>query len=359
MTDTTTTSSAVRRREPRFALPPGSEATAPPERRGLARDAVRLLVASPGGVEHTVFHALHEHLQAGDLLVVNTSATLPAAVDGVRGSGGRRPVHVASELDDGSWVVEVRRTDNSGPQTDLQAGEVLELTGSQRIRVQEAYPDPGAGSSRLWRVTAEPRRDRVSYLLDHGRPIRYGYLTEPWPLGDLQNVYALQPGSAEMPSAGRPLSRRLLVRLMAKGVVIAPIVLHTGVSSPEKHEPPMPERFEVPADTARLVTLAREAGRRVVAVGTTSARALESAVTSDGSVVATEGWTEVVLSRGRPARVVTGLVSGLHEPEASHLMLLEAVAGADLVTTAYRAAVAERYLWHEFGDSMLFLPALP
>ncbi len=157
-----------------------------------------------------------------------------------------------------------------------------------------------------------------------------------------------------MPSAGRPITRRVLVDLMARGVVVAPIVLHTGVSSPEKHELPMPEPFDVPAATARLVNVTRESGGRVVAVGTTSVRALESAADpgrpGDG---ARQGWTDLVLSSDRPARVCTGLISGLHEPEASHLLLLEAVAGPDLVAAAYRAVVVERYLWHEFGDSML------
>jgi S-adenosylmethionine:tRNA ribosyltransferase-isomerase len=146
------------------------------------------------------------------------------------------------------------------------------------------------------------------------------------------------------------------VRLMARGVVFAPIVLHTGVSSPEKHEPPMSERYDVPAATARLVNLTRASGGRVVAVGTTSVRALETVADASGRVAAGSGWTDLVLGPARPARVCTGLVSGLHEPEASHLLLLEAVAGGDLVAAAYRAAVAERYLWHEFGDSMLFLP---
>jgi S-adenosylmethionine:tRNA ribosyltransferase-isomerase len=342
----------------RFALPAGSQATAPAERRGLARDGVRLLVARPGGIEHTIFRSLADHLAPGDLLVVNTSATLPAAVDGLRDNGVRGPVHVATALDDGSWVVEFRRTDNSGPQTDVRPGELVEITGGQRLLVAGAYPEAGVIGSRLWRVEPIPGRDRVAYLLDHGRPIRYGYLVDRWPLGDLQNVYALEPGSAEMPSAGRPLSRRVLVGLMAKGVVVAPIVLHTGVSSPERHEPPMPEHFEVSEATARLVNLASTTGRRVVAVGTTSARALESVSDARGIVSAGSGWTNLVLSQARPARVVTGLVSGLHEPEASHLMLLEAVAGPELVAAAYRAAVAERYLWHEFGDSMLFLPAL-
>jgi S-adenosylmethionine:tRNA ribosyltransferase-isomerase len=218
---------------------------------------VRLLVARPSGLEHTVFRSLGEHLLPGDLLVVNTSATLPAAVDGLRPDGRQGPVHVAAQLDDGSWVVEVRRADNRGPQSDLHAAEVIELTGGQTVAVLEPYPDAAAGASRLWRVRPTPSRERVHYLLDHGRPIRYGYLSGSWPLGDLQNVFAVTPGSAEMPSAGRPLTRRVLVALMAAGVAVAPITLHTGVSSMEKHDPPMPEWYDVPAATARLPTSRR------------------------------------------------------------------------------------------------------
>ncbi len=341
---------------PRFVLPEGSDATAPPERRGVDRDGVRLLVAGRAGIEHTVFRRLADHLHPGDLLVVNTSATLPAAVDGVRTNGVRGPVHVATGLDDGSWVVEFRRTDNSGAQTDLSVGEVVGLSGGLDVRIGSAFPDEQAASARLWRVTPSPAQDRLLYLREHGRPVHYGYLNRAWPLSDLQNVYARQPGSAEMPSAGRPLSRELLVELMSTGVVVAPVVLHAGLSSPDKHEPPAAEPFEVPAATACLVNTTRDAGGRVVAVGTTSVRALESVAETTGRVTAGSGWTDLLLSPARPARVCTGLVSGLHEPEASHLLLLEAVAGPELVATAYREAVAERYLWHEFGDSMLLLP---
>jgi S-adenosylmethionine:tRNA ribosyltransferase-isomerase len=200
--------------------------------------------------------------------------------------------------------------------------------------------------------------DRIDFLRRHGRPISYHYVDGAYPIEDYQTVYAKVPGSAEMASAGRPFTERLLVALMTSGITIAPVTLHAGVSSPEAHEPPLPEWFEVPADTARLVCSARRAGRRVVAVGTTVTRALESATSPHGCVHATAGWTDLVLGPDRPARVVSGLITGLHAPEASHLLLLEAVAGHDLVTDAYDAAVEQRYLWHEFGDSTLFLPPL-
>lgn len=322
-----------------------ASATLTPEARGLARDEVRLAVVTPGGTEHAVVRDLPRWLAPGDLLVVNTSATLPSAVDTAYGA-----VHVSTELDDGAWVVELRRADGHGHRTP-STGEVVALPGGVRLRIDRPHPD---GQTRLWRATSLPRMRRVAYLADHGRPIRYSYLERPVPLEDLQNVYATSPGSAEMPSAGRPLTRELLVELMAAGVVVAPLVLHTGVASQESHEPPQPEWFSVPAHTARLVKLTKRSGGRVLAVGTTVVRALESA--GDGR---SEGWTPLVLGPDRPARVVDGLLTGLHEPEASHLHLLEAVAGRTLVDRGYTDLSAEgapSYLWHELGDSMLLLP---
>jgi S-adenosylmethionine:tRNA ribosyltransferase-isomerase len=341
----------------RFVLGPDREAAAPPERRGLARDGVRLLVAEPGRISHRRFPDLPDHLEPGDLLVVNTSATLPAALDARRSGGAPTVVHVSTTLDDGSWVVEPRRPD--GPDRTVVTGDVLTLDDGVGLELVTPYPEPDATVTRLWRARTRPERDAAAFLAAHGRPIGYGYLAASYPLAEYQTVYATVPGSAEMASAGRPFTERLLVRLMARGVVVAPTVLHAGVSSPEKHEPPMPERFTVPAPTARLVNETRAAGGRVVAVGTTVVRALETAADPDGTVHPADGWTDLVLGPERPARAVSGLVTGLHAPEASHLLLLEAVAGPELVGRAYDAAVAHGdYLWHEFGDSTLFLGAL-
>jgi S-adenosylmethionine:tRNA ribosyltransferase-isomerase len=210
---------------------------------------------------------------------------------------------------------------------------------------------------RLWRARVDVPGGAEAYLARYGRPIAYGYLRGRWPLPMYQTVFAREPGSAEMPSAGRPFTAELVTGLVSAGVTVAPVVLHTGVSSLESGEPPQPERFRVPEHTASLVNWARGHGGRVVAVGTTVARALESVVRPDGSVAAGGGWTDLVLSPDRPARVVNGLVTGMHEPEASHLLLLESVAGPALVQRAYDAAVQNRYLWHEFGDSCLLLPA--
>jgi S-adenosylmethionine:tRNA ribosyltransferase-isomerase len=341
-----------------FTLPAGAEATAPAERRGIARDGVRLLVATSCGVTHHRFSDLPDILRAGDLVVVNTSATLPAALRVWRERDHDALIHVAGPAADGGWVIEPRRADNAGPAGDVAIGEQLALSGGTRLRVVASYPREGVAESRLWKAVPDRPIDLVAHLNDHGLPIRYGEVGR-WPLDDLQNVYADVPGSAEMPSAGRPFTDRLLTRLMVRGIRVAPLTLHTGVSSPEKHEPPSPERYAVPRPTAALVNATKADGGRVIAVGTTVVRALETVGDESGAVAAGQGWTEHIVGPASPIRVVDGVVSGLHEPAASHLLLLEQVAGRQVVQAAYDEAVRQRYLWHEFGDSMLLLPDCP
>ena len=336
-----------------FELPPDALASEPPEARGIARDSVRLLVATPRGVTHAHFADLPRFLEPGDLLVVNTSATLPAAVDGLRHDGRPVVVHFSTPLTEPEWVVELRPPGRAtGPEPDVYAGERLELPDHVSLTVVGPYRD----SSRLWRARIGVEGEVAAFLKRHGRAIRYSYVPRAWPISAYQTVFAQHPGSAEMPSAARPFTPDLVTALVAQGVVIAPITLHAGVSSLEAGEPPAPERFSVPASTASLVNLARDRGRRIVAVGTTVTRALETVADEDGRIHAAKGWTELVLGPRRDARVVTGLVTGWHEPGASHLDLLEVVAGRELVTVAYEEAVRERYRWHEFGDSCLLLP---
>lgn len=340
----------------RFDLPERSAAAVPPEARGVARDGVRMLLAAPGHLAHHIARDLPDLLHPGDLVVVNTSATIPAAVE-ARWRRSLTTVHVSTQLDDGHWVVEVRRPDNTGP-AEPDGGEVLRLPAGQRLRLLAPFPEHG--QRRLWRALPMPATEAVAYLSAHGRPVAYDYVAGELPLDVRQNVFAREPGSAEMPSAGRPLTEAVLVQLLTRGIPVAPVLLHTGVSSQEAHEPPQPEIFAVPEVTARLVNSTRAAGRRVVAVGTTVVRALETVATPRGRVHPATGWTSLVLGEDRTARVVNGLLTGLHPPEASHLALLEAVAGPELVGAAYAAVTArrgsDRYRWHEFGDTMIFLP---
>jgi S-adenosylmethionine:tRNA ribosyltransferase-isomerase len=340
-----------------FELAPALEASEPPEARGLARDEVRLMVAARGAGEivHTRFHELTTHLRAGDLLVLNTSATLPAAVTAVHDG---EPVEVRfstpapHDPGDELHVVELRTAGGEAMLGAGRAGERLTLPGRTRLELVGAYE----GSDRLWLARAILGEPLHRYLRRHGRPIRYGYVPGYWPLSAYQTAYATVPGSAEMASAGRPFTATLITRLIVRGVLIAPIVLHTGVSSPERHEPPYPEPYEVPAATARLVNAVQGWGGRVIAVGTTVVRALETVAAPDGTVRPGGGWTDLVVSGERDLRAVTGMITGWHEPLASHLQMLEALAGESFIERCYVSAVEQHYLWHEFGDSHLILP---
>ena len=341
-----------------FALPPDLEAHEPPEARGLRRDAVRLLVAARGAgtIEHARFTDLPRFLAPGDLVVVNVSATLAAAVDATRADGSPVTVHVATRAPFAPsadwWVLELRTHDGASPLRGARTGERLTLDGGATTTLTAPY----AGGTRLWLAQVDAGDALPAYLERHGRPIRYGYVPRRWPLSDYQTVYALEPGSAEMPSAGRPFTPELVTRLIAGGVGIVPVTLHTGVSSPEGHEAPYPEQFAVPAATARAVNEARAAGGRIVAVGTTVVRALESAADAGRAVAPAHGWTRLVIGPDRGVRVVDAIVTGWHEPEASHLRMLDAIAGPELLRRSYDAALEHGYLWHEFGDSHLIVP---
>jgi len=189
-----------------------------------------------------------------------------------------------------------------------------------------------------------------------GDPIRYSYVPDPVPLAHYETVYANEPGSAETPSAGRSFSWELLFELRRHGVQLADIVLHTGLSSlqddaVDAEHPLFEEWFGVTANAAEAVNRAP----RVIAVGTTVVRALETAAGRDGQVSAMEGWTRLRLEAGSPLRVVDGLLTGFHEPQATHFDLLRAFLHEPLLERAYREAMTARYLWHEFGDLCLIL----
>ena len=339
-----------------FELPRGLEATAPPEQRGVRRDGVRLLVAdgASGGLVHARFDELPDLLVGGDLLVINVSATLPAAVAGLRRGGEPVRVHFSTRAPElgAEWrVVELRSADGADPQP-AEVGERIGLPGLHgELELVAGYLD----SPRLMLARHKGLGTIDDLLTHHGEPIRYRYASGAWPLSAYQTVYAAVPGSAEMPSAGRPFTAELITALIARGVMITPLVLHAGVSSPERHEPPFPEEYTVPEATAELVNLARAAGRRVIAVGTTVVRALETVAADDGTVRAGTGWTDLVIGPECDVRAVDGLITGWHEPEASHLQMLTAIAGEELLERSYRHALAHGYRWHEFGDSHLIL----
>lgn len=342
-----------------FTLPAALEATEPPEERGQGRDDVRLLVSyrSSGQIEHHRFSDLPELLRPGDLLVFNRSATVNAALEATAGS---QPavIHVARRLSDAEWIVELRHAEpdslHTTPWLDAQAGTEIELRGGGRATLLR--PAVEADAVRLWVAEVTLERSADAYLGRWGRPIVYGHITRSRPLSAYQTVFADVPGSAEMPSAARPFTAELVTRLLVKGVDLAPIVLHCGVSSLEAHEPPQPEPFEVPPDTARRVNAAFRVGGRVIAVGTTCVRALESSAVGPGLVLPSTSLTNLVVDPNCAPRVTTGLLTGWHQPMASHLAMVEAFAGRRLLEASYQAALDAGYLWHEFGDSHLILP---
>jgi S-adenosylmethionine:tRNA ribosyltransferase-isomerase len=349
-------------------VPPELEAGEPPEARGLARDGVRMLVSwrDDPRVVHARFHDLGRFLERGDVLVVNTSGTLKAALPAVREGGRVLELHLSTRLPGGLWIVEVREADGlaSRPFLDARAGETLRLPGGGEVRLLAPFPhDPSsaeAPKSRLWHAALRLPAPPAEYLESHGEPIRYGYVRGRWPIEMYQTVFATEPGSAEMPSAARPFTPELVTRLVARGVQFAPLLLHTGIASLEAHEPPYEEYYRVERETAALVNAARAAARRVVAVGTTAVRALETVTDEAGICHPGEGWTSLLISPARRPRAAGALLTGLHEPRATHLALLEAFAGGrERLRRSYGEALRHGYLWHEFGDVHLLLDAGP
>lgn len=347
-----------------FTLPPELEAGEPAEVRGAGRDDVRLMVswAIADRVAHARFRDILDYLAPGDVLVINTSGTMNASLPAIRDDGRPAELHLSTLLPGSIWTVEVRQPvgELTQPVHDLRPGETLALPAGGSALLHAPYDcgcdRPASGPARLWMATLSLSEPTPAYLERYGSPIRYGYVRQGWPISYYQTVYATETGSAEMPSAGRAFTPELITRLVASGIQVVPLLLHTGVASLESHEPPYEEFYRVPAETARIVNVARAAGKRVVAVGTTVVRALETAADETGVVHPSEGWTCTVVSPQSGVRSVDGLLTGLHEPRSSHLMMLEAFAGDRHLEHVYREALQRRYLWHEFGDLHLLLP---
>jgi S-adenosylmethionine:tRNA ribosyltransferase-isomerase len=334
-----------------FALPAELEAHDPPEARGVPRDGVRMLVSrrSSGEISHHAFRDLPGLLLPGDLLVINNTGTLPAEVR----ADGDLAVHFSTPRPDGTWLVELRQIKDTTtiPNDGGFSGQHIELPSGVFLTLEDRF------TARLWRARLSVAV--VPYLLQHGVPIRYSYVPREWELSSYQTVFAQAPGSAEMASAARPFTPSVVTQLVTRGVLIAPITLHAGVSSLEADEDPYPELYDIPPSTARLVNHVRADGGRVIAAGTTVVRALETAALrsdGDGTVVASAGWTSHVVTPETGVKVVDGLLTGLHEPRSSHLRMLAAFADPDLLSRCYEAAITGGYLWHEFGDVHLMLP---
>jgi S-adenosylmethionine:tRNA ribosyltransferase-isomerase len=335
-----------------LSVPAGREADRAPEERGLRRDEVRLLLSTPEEDTDHRFRDLTTILRPGDLLVVNESATLPASLP-ARGAPGDFILNLSTSYGDDLWLAEPRWGPGTPGPLPLAPGDPIETAGII-ARWVAGYP----GISRLGFLRVPRGFDAA--IARFGRPIRYGYMAREYPLATYQTIFARVPGSAEMPSAGRPFSERLRRALEKRGVRFAPIVLHAGVSSLEVDPaqpaavPIYPEPFFVPRATTDAIERAHRRCGRVIAVGTTVVRALESA-TDDGTIHPLRGFTGRYISPARPVTSVGGLLTGFHTATSTHVAMLAGFFGVGPLSRAYRAAVDRGYLWHEFGDSHLLL----
>lgn len=339
-----------------FELPDALSASGPPEKRGLSRDGVRLLVADrrTGALHHGRFRDLADFLRPGDCLVLNASRTLPASLP-ARMGGAPVEVRLARRSEADLWAALIldafenpRPGDESGT-LNFPGGLTAEVSGR----------DPA--NPRLRRIRfSENGPGLMQRLSRMGKPVRYWYASEAWDLDWYQTVFAREPGSMEMPSAGRAFSWRMLLDLRKRGIATAFLVLHAGLSSYMDQEfdashPISVEPYRIGPEAAAAVNRARDSGGRIIAVGTTVVRALESAAGPDGRVQAREAATALRITRDHPLKVADGLITGFHEPEASHLDLLTAFLPEERLAAVYMEALGKEYLWHEFGDINLIL----
>lgn len=341
-----------------FDLPQHLACPKPTEDRNIKRDEVRLLVTTKAGsIEHTTFNHLTTFLQKGDVLVVNTSATIPSALSISLPGGKKGKLHFSTKLNNGKWLAEIREI--TGTKTirwkEGKQGMIFKLPSGSRITLEQKFYKDDKWLN-LWMVDFNSNQTVEDYLVAHAKPIQYEKLDQQYPLSYYQTFFSFHPGSSEMPSAARGFTTELIGRLLNKGVTLAPILLHTGVSSLEEYETPYPEYMEIDPVTASIINTAKSEGRRIIAVGTTAIRAVETAVDEGGIVFSYRGNTELFIDESYSMKIVDGLLTGFHEPRASHLNMLQSVGGFEHIDMAYQAAIRAGYYWHQFGDLHLILP---
>lgn len=341
-----------------FELPDRLACPKPTELRNLERDRVRLLVTRESDrIEHTVFSNVDQYLQKGDVLVVNTSATRASALPIMLPDNRKGMAHFSTRVNNHQWLVEIREIKGDKTIRWKEGEEEMEFhfpDGAEIKLKRKFYQEREL--LHLWVAEFITEQEHETYLAEHAQPIKYDKLSEPYPLDFYQTFFSSQPGSSEMPSAGRGFTQNLVKRLLEKGVVFAPILLHTGVSSLEENESPYPEYMEINSASAAIINSAKKEGRRVIATGTTAVRAVESVVNEAGEVFPYVGYTELFIDDGYRMRIINGLLTGFHEPRASHLNMLQSLAGFDHIERAYNSAIENNYFWHQFGDLHLILP---
>ncbi|WP_064092026.1 S-adenosylmethionine:tRNA ribosyltransferase-isomerase [Rossellomorea aquimaris] len=333
----------------KFDVPSSLNASAPVETQGKSRDDVKLMVLkrSTGESEHTEFKQLSDFLNKGDVLVLNNSRTIPASLTGTQGNR-KVTIRLSRKVTENSWdallIGDI-----------YKALEPIEFSGGVKAKII------GKGSEQpLVRLEFNVNGTGFyDFLYREGEPIRYEYIKTPWPLNCYQTVYGSVPGSVEMASAGRAFTWKLMHTLKEKGIKMVFLQLHTGLSyygddrwpTPKNH----PEEYHVPKEAVQEIIQAKKNGKRVIAIGTTVVRALETVSAQYGELRPTRGVTNLYISKETPLKIVDGLVTGLHEPEASHLDLLSAFIAEEKLFHAYQGALLKNYKWHEFGDMNLIV----
>jgi S-adenosylmethionine:tRNA ribosyltransferase-isomerase len=343
-----------------FSLPKLLECAQPTELRGIPRDGVQLMVSSRSDdqIRHAQFSEISQFLKEGDVLIINTSGTMNAAIPTRLPNGQPGRIHLSTKLSGEEWLVEVRQVQNNTTKRfkKLDAGTLFYLPQQAKMSITAPFYQNKRDHIQLWRARFFLAEPMEAYLEKNGHPIQYTNLDKNYPSAFYQTVFAHEKGSAEMPSAGRAFTAKLVTQLMVKGIQFAPILLHTGVSSLEVGEKPYPEYYRVPRFSASLINRAREEGRRIIAVGTTAIRAIESSLDENsGRVIPSRGMTDLYITPERGLKVVNGMLTGFHEPRASHLLMLEALASRHHLLKAYEAAIEGKYQWHEFGDLHLIV----
>ena len=341
-----------------FELPNQLACPEPTEKRGVERDAVRLLVTQDDEADvHTTFESFDQFLNPGDVIVVNTSATRAAAVPLDIDTDTQGRVHFSTPLGNNHWLIEIRRIERNRTVrwSDGRMGQEFSLPNGAKLTLKSQFYEDRSLLN-LWVAQLETESlSNLDYLKQNALPIQYENLHTSYPLSYYNTYFSSQPGSSEMPSAARGFTQNVIDKLMDKGVVIVPILLHTGISSLEENERPYPEYMEINPVAASQINTAKKKGKRIVAIGTTAVRALESAVDSKGWVKPYAGMTELYIKSDHQVSVVTGLLTGFHEPKASHLHMLQSIAGYDHIKSAYQTAIQHQYYWHQFGDLHLIL----
>ena len=344
-----------------FSLPKILECSKPTEIRGIQRDEVRLMISNKESNQfhHTVFKNITRYLQKGDLLIINTSGTLKAALPITLPNGKIGRIHFSTKRNDKEWLIEIRQVVGNKTKRyhGIKEGDLFNLPKGGSMKIITPFYGNKLETShlQLWDAHFSLPESIESYLEKHGVPIRYADVQDVYPASYYQTVFANEMGSTEMPSAGRAFTSELVTALVAKGIQFAPILLHTGVASLEVDEKPYPEYFNVSSTTADLINRAKLENRRIIAVGTTAIRAIESAVGDNGFVIPKKGFTNLFITPQRGLDIVNGLLTGFHEPRASHLLMMEALAERSHLELAYQEAIKEGYQWHEFGDLHLIV----